>query len=183
MPIWQLLGVAFGEKVGDDRAIFERLLDDGVRLLARVRERDGRPICCEITATFPDGARDFGREIAITELEQAINDSDRLAFRDARTGELKSPFVFSEIPVGVPVIGSRGRNSEWTEQRLAELIRDLGLDNITHWHLERNSIRQRANQAVRLGIAEVVDQGPPKTWALTSHGHALLNGPRQSLTN
>lgn len=182
MPTWQLRGVTFGEKVGDDRAIFERVLDDGVRLVARVRERDGRTICSEITAIFPDGARDFGRELAITELEQAINESDRFTFRDARTGELKSPFVFTEIPIGVPVIGSRGRKQQWTDERLAALIQDIEDDDVERWHLARNTIRQRANRAVLRGIAEVADPGPPKTWALTAHGRELLGAQQTRAT-
>lgn len=107
---WHLLGVQFGDKVGGDRAIYRHLLDDGTRLTARVRNDDGRPVCFEITATFPNHARDFGRELAISELESVINENELVRFRDARTGKPVSAFALSEIPVGVPVRGSRGRS-------------------------------------------------------------------------
>jgi hypothetical protein len=174
MPQWRFLMLTFDQRVGGDRALYERVLSDGTRLVARVRESGGRPLCDEITATFPDGAGDFGRELAIGELEHVINDNDRFGFRDARTGNLTSPFSLSEIPVGVPVLGSRARKLQWTDRRLAELVRDLETGYTERWHLERNTIRQRANQAVRRGLAEVENYGPPKGWRLTASGRALI---------
>jgi hypothetical protein len=174
LPNWELIGMSFGERVGGDRAIYRRHLDDGTLLVARVRDAQGRPECDEITAKFPNGARDFGRELAVTELEQTINDNDKLWYRDPRTGDPASIFVLSEIPVGVPVRGSRGRQTRWTETRLAELVRDLQNDDTRHWHFERNTLRQRANEAVRRGIAEVATKGPPKRWRLAPHGQELL---------
>jgi hypothetical protein len=103
-----------------------------------------------------------------------INDNDRFGFRDARTGNLTSPFSLSEIPVGVPVLGSRARKLQWTDRRLAELVRDLETGDTERWHLERNTTRQRANQAVRRGIAEIENYGPPKCWRLTGSGRALI---------
>ena len=180
MPQWRLLRIDFGLKVGGDRASYERLLDDGTRLVARVRNSGGRPLCDEITATFPSGARDFGRELAISELERVINDNDKLSSGDARTGKRTSPFAVTEIPVGVPVLGSRGRKTQWTDKRLAELVHDLEKGDTEHWHLERNTIRQRANDAVGRGIAQVADDGPPKRWRLTPAGHRYLTSDDES---
>jgi hypothetical protein len=174
MPKWEFFGLGFGDRVGGDRALYRRKLDDGTLLIARVRTANERPEVHEITATFPHGARDFGRELAITELEQVINDNDQWSFRDARTGQRVSSFVLSEIPVGVPVRGSRGRKLHWTEARLAALVLDLENDDTAEWHLERNTLRQRANEAVRRGIAQVAADGPPKRWRLTPVGHQLL---------
>jgi hypothetical protein len=171
---WRLRGSGFGGERARPHWLFERVLSDGTRLLAKVQRVGDRPVCVEITAKFPDGARDFGRELAITELEHAINDSDQHKFRDARTGELVSPLVFTDVPLGVPVLGSRGRTSEWTDRRLAELVRHLENGDTTHWHLARNTLRQLGNNAVRRGIAEVLDVGPPKRWKLNARGHDLL---------
>jgi hypothetical protein len=174
MPEWRFIMLTFDPKVGGDKALYERILSDGTRLIARVRNDGGRPLCDEITATFPAGARDFGRELAISELERVINDNDQFWFRDARTGERVSFFALSEIPVGVPVAGSRGRKGRWTDKLLAELVHDLEIGDTAHWHLERNTIRQRANQAVRRGIAELADSRPPKSWRLTARGRLLI---------
>jgi hypothetical protein len=110
---WRLLGVSFSEKVGGDRAIYAKELRDGTRLVARVRDNDSRPLCDEITTTFPAGARDFGRELAISELERVINDNDQLWFRDARTGQpCGCRKLNSGVVTGQPYIhgsGLRGR--------------------------------------------------------------------------
>src|SRR5580765_305237 len=152
--MWRFRGVNFSELVGGDQAWYERVLDDGTRLIAYVGDDGGRPICNQIIAIFPTGARNFGRELAITELEQVINNNDRIMVQSTHTGERISPFALTDIPVA-PVRGSRGRKIRWTDRRLAELVRDLQRGDAAKWHLERNSIRQRANEAVRRGIAEV----------------------------
>jgi hypothetical protein len=172
MPKWELHGVVFGDLVGSDRAIYHRQLADGTLLVARVRNAEGRPMCDEIVARFPNGARDFGRELAITELERVINDA--WTYIDAKTGEPSAIFALSEIPVAAPLRGSRSRESQWTDTRLAHLVRDLESDHTEHWHLTRSYLRQRANEAVRRGIAEVAAHGPPKRWRLTSYGVGLL---------
>ena len=51
--------------------------------------------------------------------------------------------------------------------------------DVSQWHLERNTLRQRANVAVRRGIAEVDELRPTKTWRLTSRGRALLESPAE----
>jgi hypothetical protein len=174
MPEWKLIGVTYGEREGSHRAIYHRHLADGAVLAARVRNAEGRPEVDEITARFPNGARDFGREIAVAELERVINDNETWSFPDARTGEPVSIFVFSEIPVGVPLRGSRGRKVKWTDRLLAELVRDLESDKEKRWYLERNTLRERANEAVRRGIAEVAAERPLKRWRLTARGREIL---------
>ena len=144
MTKWELVGVSYGGRVGGDRAHFGRVLADGTRLIAKVRDENGRPLCDEITALFANGARDVGRELAISELEDAINNSDRHGTLNAN-GDFVSLFAFSEIPYGVPVRSSRGRPALWTDRRLAELVRDLEDDMTGRWGLKRNTIRQRAN--------------------------------------
>lgn len=174
MPKWELHGVVFGDLVGSDRAIYHRKLSDGTLLVALVRDADGRPVCDEIIARFRNGARDFGRELAITELETVINEA--WTYIDAETGEPAALFAQSEIPVDAPLRGSRSRKSQWSDSRLAALVRDLEKNDTDHWYLARNSIRQRANEAVRRGIAEVAAEGPPKRWRLTADGLELLKG-------
>jgi len=111
------------------------------------------PVCDEITATFPEVARDFGRELAISELEEAINESDRHGIMTG-DGTIVPILSISEFPVGVPVKGSRGRKPQWTDRRYAELVRDIENGTVGHWRLARNTVRQYANEAVRRGIAE-----------------------------
>ena len=170
MPGWELHGVVFEDRGG--RVVYHRRLVDGTLLVALVRNADGRPECDEIIARFPNGARNFGRELAITELERVINDA--WTYVDPRTGEPTALFALSEIPVSVSVRGSRSRESKWSDTRLAELVRDLEKDDTDHWHLTRRSLRERANQAVQQGIAEVADNRPPKRWQLTAYGADLL---------
>jgi hypothetical protein len=172
----QFIGISFGDRVGGDRAIYHRQLNDGTLLVARVKAAGGRPQVDEIVARLSDPAKDFGREIAITELEKVVNDNDTWSFPDARTAMRVSPFVLSEIPIGVPLRGSRGRPTRWTDRRYAELVRDLQDGDSSRWYLERNTIRQRANEAVRRGIALVSAEAPPKRWRLTAHGAELLEG-------
>jgi hypothetical protein len=175
MPVWRLLGVNFGARVGGDRVLYERILDDGTRLIAKVRTADGHPVCDEITATFPDGARDFGRELAISELEQVINESDRHGVMTG-DGTIVPILSISEFPLGVPVQGSRGRKPQWDDRRYAELVRDIENGTIERWQLERNTIRQYANKAVKRSIAEpTASDGPHKSWRLTEKGRQLLN--------
>lgn len=174
MAKWDLFGVIYGRRVGGDRAHFHRVLADGTRLIAKVRNENGRPLCDEITAVFANGARDFGRDLAISELEDAINNSDRHGTLNA-DGEFVPLFAFCEIPYGVPVRGSRGRPAQWTDRRLAELIRDLEDDTAGRWGLQRNTIRQRANQAVSRGLAEPAESlGGRRRWRLTDQGRHVL---------
>lgn len=175
MVPWQFFGLIHGARAGEDRALFERLLNDGTRLVARVGVVDGRPVCHEITATFPSGARNIGRELAIGELERAINDSDRHGVRDERTGTIVPLLSLSEIPVGVPVRGSRARESKWTDERLAALVDDLANGNSGEWHLSRTRIRELANQAVARGLAELRSTAPRRRWTLTAVGEAALS--------
>lgn len=175
MPGWRYLGSSFGDRATGDRAIFIRELEDGVRLQATVKTTGGRPVVEEITATFPDGARDFGRELAISELEQVINESDRHGVMTA-DGTIVPILSITDFPVGVPVKGSRGRAPEWTDVRLAQLVRDIETDTTDRWHLQWGTIRQHANTAVHRGIAEPAPKaGATKRWRLTDHGRALLN--------
>jgi hypothetical protein len=168
-----LRGVWFGNERGTGAiAFYERILNDGTRLGAKVRNKGGRPFCYEIVGKFDEGARDFGRELAISELEQVINENDLHRYPDARTGEMRSMFEFTDIPTDVPVRGSRGRQSVWDDRHLAEFVRDL--ENGVAPNYQRNTIRQLATKACERGLAEVADNGPPKAWRLTAHGQELL---------
>ena len=168
---WRFFGVTYGERVGGDRALYRRVLSDGTILSATVRDADGRPVCEEIVVRFANGARNVGRELAISELELAINESDQHRVFDERTQRPIPLLAMSEIPYGVAVRGSRGRTTSWPDERRAVFVRDLQAAKSASWQLSRRRERELANNAVARGLA-VADQpeGRQSRWRLTAAG-------------
>jgi hypothetical protein len=169
-------GVLFGEKFGSDRAWFERTLVDGTQLIAWVGgDDDGHLVCTEMQVRFSKAARDIGRELAVSELERAIGNSDLHCFKDARTGKRVPVLALSTVPYRGRVRGSRGRPSSWSDTRLAQVVDDLEHDRGEQRHLSRRRVRELANLAETRGIAEpgrMADRR--KTWRLTRMGRNLL---------
>jgi hypothetical protein len=172
------MGVTYSDRVGRDRAFYQRILSDGTKLFAYVSDDAGRPRCDEIKIQFARGARDVGRELAISELEDAINNSDRHGVRDASTGKIIPLLALSDVPHGVAVRGSRGRPSSWPDERLAAFIGDLEKGTSDKWHLSRRRQRELAHDAVDRGLAEpAAAGGRVLEWRLTPRGSAAMRRP------
>jgi hypothetical protein len=136
--------------------------------------RDGRPLVDRIETTFPDGARDFGRELAISELEAAVNDLDRHQTLRS-SGEPFPILTLSGFPLGVALRGSRGRRPSRSDRDLATLID--ALEHGRPLNLSRRRIRELAATATTKGLAEPIPGSRPRRWQLTLHGQALLANP------
>jgi hypothetical protein len=174
------MGVTYSDRVGRDRAFYQRTLGDGTKLFAYVMEDDGRPRCDEIKIQFGNGARNVGRELAINELEHAINNSDQHGVRDAKTGRIIPLLALSDVPHGVPVRGSRVRPNSWPDDRLAALVRDLENGESLRWHLSRRRERELARKAVDRGLAERGEtDGRKLTWKLTPRGQTAASRHRR----
>lgn len=176
---WHLRRMTFGDTAAGHCAFFERVVGDGVLLTATVKSDGTRPFIESVTASFAGQARDFGRDLAWSDLERAINDSDLHRVETTNKGRMPV-LALGEFLTGVPVRSSRGRPPQWTDARLAALVHDLEAAEVAavarRWYLAATTIRQRANEAVRRGIAEPrPTNGGRKSWRLTVFGRSLLD--------